>query len=320
MMKSGNKLSYVPLVLMLAALAASCGGEKKPEAAKAGAEAEAGHAETAGERVKISAEAAKASRISLATAGPGDIQETMELTGRVVLQPSARADIHAPYPGPVRAVLRNIGDHVKKGETLARVESAESLQTYSVTAPIAGIVLDRQTSVGDVTGSDALFVVGDLSRLQAELNVVTRDIGRVSAGQSVIVSGLNGATSTQATISAVLPTADAQSQTLIARAAIPAEEKSALRPGMAIRGEVVLSEQQASVAVARDAVQPFEGKSVVFVQVAADTFEARPVTLGRSGQNTIEITSGLQAGETYVSMNAFLVKAELGKASASHDD
>lgn len=318
MMKSRTKLLYLPAIVLLGALTASCGGEKKAEAAKAGEET--GHAETEGERVKISAEAAKASRIGLVTAGPGAIQETMELTGRIVLQPSARADIHAPYPGPVRAVLRNIGDRVRKGETLARVESAESLQTYSVTAPIAGIVLDRQTSVGDVTGSDALFVVGDLSRLQAELNVVTRDIGRVSAGQSVTVSGLDGATSVGATISAVLPTADAQSQTLIARAAIPAETKSALRPGMAIRGEVVLSEQQAAVAVAKDAVQPFEGKSVVFVQVAADTFEARPVTLGRSGQNTVEITSGLRTGETYVAANAFLVKAELGKASASHDD
>lgn len=317
MMQFKSRISYLPVILLFAALATSC-GEKKAEAAKSSEEA--GHAEGAGERVKISAAAVEASRIGLSTAGSGAIQETLELTGRIVLQPSARADIHAPYPGPVRAVLRNVGDHVKKGETLARVESAESLQTYSVTAPIAGIVLDRQTSVGDVTGSDALFVVGDLTRLQAELNVVTRDIGRVSSGQSVMVSGLDGATNVVAKISAVLPTADAQSQTLIARAAIPTEDKPSLRPGMAIRGQVVLSEQQAAVAVAKDAVQPFEGKSVVFVKVGADMFEARPVTLGRNGQNSVEIMSGLRAGESYVSTNAFLVKAELGKASASHDD
>ncbi|MBX9747826.1 MAG: efflux RND transporter periplasmic adaptor subunit [Hyphomonadaceae bacterium] len=318
----------IPFALTLALGVASCGSGDEAEAekagpAKAGAEKageEASHAEDAGERVTISPEAAKASGVGVKTAGPGAIQETLELTGRIVLQPSARADIHAPYPGPVRAVLRNVGDNVRRGETLARIESAESLQTYAVSAPIAGVVLERQTNVGDVTSGDPLFVVGDLSRLQAELNVVTRDIGRVAGGQDVIITGLDGTTKTEARIAAVLPTADSHSQTLIARAPIAPKDAAAMRPGMAVRAAVVLSELQAPIVVAADAVQSYEGKSVVFVRVSADTYEARPVTVGRAGRNTVEITSGLSAGESYVSENAFLVKAEIGKGAASHDD
>jgi cobalt-zinc-cadmium efflux system membrane fusion protein len=299
-------------------LSACNGGESDAE--KGGEEAAGADAERGPERVTITAEAAQASGIVVATAGPGAIRETLTLTGRLMLQPAARADIHAPYPGPVRAVLRNVGDSVRRGETLARVESAESLQTYAIATPLAGIVLERQTNIGDVTGDDPLFVVGDLSRLQAELNVVTRDIGRIASGQTVLITGLNGATHTEARIASVLPTADAHSQTLIARALISVGSNSPMRPGMAVRGAVVLAQQDVAIAVPASAIQAFEGRNVVFVRVAPDTFEARPVTVGRTSADTAEITAGLTAGDAYVAENAFLVKAEIGKNAAGHDD
>ncbi len=324
--------ALAPIALVFALGLSGCGaGEAESEqpAAEAGhaegedehAEGEAGHAEeeAGGERVTIPVESARESGIVVATAGPGAIEETLNLTGRIMLQPSARAEVHAPYSGPVRAVLRNVGDSVRRNETLARVESAESLQTYAIVTPIAGVVLDRQTNIGDVTSDQPLFVVGDLSRLQAELNVATRDIGRISSGQRVFITGLDGTTRVEAQIASVLPTADAHSQTLIARAPLSVSQGSALRPGMAVRGAVVTAAQQAAVAVPRDAVQTLEGRSVVFVRVSDDTYEARPVTLGRTGATQVEILSGLAAGEAYVSENAFLVKAEIGKGSASHD-
>lgn len=329
------KLTAAPLALVLALGLSACGNgggeraqaeagqaeEGHAEGEEAHAEGEEAHAEEegAGERVTIPAAAAETSGIVVATAGPGAVEETLNLTGRIMLQPSARAEVHAPYPGPVRAVLRNVGDTVRRGETLARVESAESLQTYGIVTPIAGVVLDRQTNIGDVTSDQPLFVVGDLSRLQAELNVATRDIGTVSAGQRVVIAGLDGQTRIEAQIASVLPTADAHSQTLIARAPLALNRSSALRPGMAVRAAVVTAAQQAAVVVPRDAVQTVEGQSVVFVRVSADTYEARPVTLGRTGATNVEITSGLAADEAYVSENAFLVKAEIGKGSASHD-
>lgn len=309
-------LAACAVALVLPAVACGNGSD---EAASAATQAEEEHGEESGDRVTITAEAAEASGIVVAQAGPGAIQETLNLTGRIMLQPAARAEVHAPYPGPVRAVLRNIGDTVRRGETLARVESSESLQTYSISTPIAGVVLERQTNIGDVTSEAPLFVVGDLNRLEAELNVVTRDIGRVSPGQAVIITGLDGATRIEARIVTVLPMADAHSQTLIARAPLTITSTSAFRPGMAVRGSVVLTEQQASVAVPSGAVQTVEGRSVVFVRVGPETYEARPVTLGRTGRDTVEITSGLSLGEAYVSENAFLVKAELGKG-AGHDD
>lgn len=301
--------------LALSLAACDRGADAEPEHAE-----EAGHAEEEGgaERVTITNEAAEASEIALSVAGPGALRETLSLPGRIVLQPAARAELHAPYPGPVRAVLRNIGDSVRRGEPLARVESAESLQTYAIVSPIAGVVLERATSVGDVTAEDPLFVVGDLSRLQAELSVPTRDIGRVNSGQTVLITGLDGAAQVQAQIASVLPAADAHTQTLMARAPFTVQPNSAIRPGMAVRAAVVLAQEDVAIAVPADAVQTFEGRNVVFVLVADETYEARPVTVGRRGGDMVEITAGLSAGERYVSRNAFLVKAEIGKGEAGH--
>src|SRR5262249_36602338 len=139
-----------------------------------------------------------------------------------------------------------------------------------------------------------------------------------ASGQAVIITALDGTALGQARIASVLPTADSQSQTLIARAPITIGASSPLRPGMAIRASVVLASEEAGIVVPRDAVATVDGRSVVFVRVNHDTYEARPITVGRSSPLSLEIVSGLAAGEQYVSGNAFLVKAESGKGSASH--
>jgi cobalt-zinc-cadmium efflux system membrane fusion protein len=179
------------------------------------------------------------------TVGPA-IQETLNLTGRIMLQPP-RAEVHAPYQGPCAPSL-TISATCSAARRL-RASSAEP-QTYSIVTPISGVVLERQTNIGDVTSEEPLFVVGDLSRLQAELNVVTRDIGRVAPGQSVLITGLDGATRIEARIASVLPTADAHSQTLLARAPLTIPQGSPLRPGMAVRASVVLTDRKCDRGVA----------------------------------------------------------------------
>ena len=58
-------------------------------------------------------------------------------------------------------------------------------------------------------------------------------------------------------------------------------------------------------------------KPTVFVQTP-EGFEPRPVTLGRANETHVEITAGLQAGERYATTETFILKAELGKGTASH--
>jgi cobalt-zinc-cadmium efflux system membrane fusion protein len=48
-------------------------------------------------------------------------------------------------------------------------------------------------------------------------------------------------------------------------------------------------------------------------------FAVRPVTLGHSDGETVEIVAGLAPGEQIAVTNTFILKAEIGKSEAAHD-
>ncbi len=51
-----------------------------------------------------------------------------------------------------------------------------------------------------------------------------------------------------------------------------------------------------------------------------NSFEPRPVELGRTDGQFTEILSGLKPGERYVVENSYLIKADIEKSSVSDDD
>ncbi|WP_159065429.1 efflux RND transporter periplasmic adaptor subunit, partial [Xanthomonas citri] len=77
-------------------------------------------------------------------------------------------------------------DRVRAGQVLATVESNLSLTTYSVSAPISGVVLARNASLGSNAGEgQALFEIADLSTLWVDLHIFGADAGHITAGAPV---------------------------------------------------------------------------------------------------------------------------------------
>ena len=72
------------------------------------------------------------------------------------------------------------------------------------------------------------------------------------------------------------------------------------------------------IVVKSSALQTVENRTVVFVR-NGDKFEARDVEIGERDPEHVEITFGLLEGDIYAAKNSFVVKAELGKGSASHE-
>ncbi len=268
-------------------------------------------------RTEIDADAAKTAGIKIRTAGAKKIQDMLTLTGRIMLNRNSTADVRARFPGIVRSVKVNLGQKVQKGQALATVESNESLSVYTITAPTDGVVLTRNTNIGNVAGDEALFTIADLSEVWAEFHVFPRDLGKVSEGQKVRVHTLENGKEIEASITLILPTADPLSQTVIAVVSVPNGEGK-WRPGMAVEGDVHISEKQVSIAITSDAVQRMEDKIVVFVK-EGNAYEMRPIKLGKSDGKYIEVTEGLKVGEQYVSQGSFIVKADIGKAAAKHE-
>lgn len=268
-------------------------------------------------RTTIAAAQAEAAGIRAEPAGPAVLEEVVALSGRVELQPQGRADVTAWYPGRIVAMSRQIGERVRRGDVLARVESSESLQTYAIPSPISGVVMARDANVGDVAGAAPIYVIADVTQVHAEFYVYPRDAERLRSGQAVTVRSLSGEHSVRATIEAILPSADMMTQTIVAHVDLPNAD-GAWRPGQAVEGAAVVATHEAPLAVRTRALQRFRDFTVVFAQVG-ETYEVRMLELGRRTPEWTEVLGGIEPGEIYVNENAFLIRADVEKSGASHD-
>ncbi|MGD9967514.1 MAG: efflux RND transporter periplasmic adaptor subunit [Hyphomonadaceae bacterium] len=268
-------------------------------------------------RTTIAAAQAEAAGVRSEVVGPATIEETIALSGRVELQPQGRADIVAWYPGRIVSMTKEIGERVTRGETIARVTSRESLQTYSIPAPISGVVMARNANVGDVAETSPIYIIADARQVHAEFYVYPRDAERLRAGQAITVRSLSGDHSVRATIEAILPTADMMTQTIVAHVDLP-NDGGAWRPGQAVEGAAMIAATEVPLAVRTRALQRFRDFTVVFAQVG-ETYEVRMLELGRQTPEWTEVISGIDPGTTYVTENAFLIRADVEKTGASHD-
>ena len=268
-------------------------------------------------RTSMPAAVAEAAGVTIETAGPAVIRNNTRLMGRVVLNGDRYAEVKARFPGPVQSVHVNLGDTVRSGQALAVVENSDSLRSYTVTAPINGVVLARHTNVGDVAGDEPLFEIADLSELWLELHAFGEDAARLRNGQAVRLEAAVGGKVVETTLQRVLPLASATSQTVVARALLP-NTQGEWRPGMAVNAEVTLAERQVPLAVKVAGLQRFRDFTVVFAQVG-DTYEVRMLELGERDGEWVEVLGGIDPGTPYVVGQSFLIKADIEKSGASHD-
>ena len=280
-------------------------------------EGEESHEKGGGEHVKLTPEQIKSAGIGLAQAGPANVREHLPLYGVIAPNAERVLEVGARFPGVIRTVTKRVGDSVRRGETLATVESNESLQTYSVVAPLTGVVTARHANPGEQAGDKALFTVADLSTVWVELSVFPRDIAKVRVGQAAHVKSADTGLSAEGKVVYVAPFGSTTNQTLSARVLLENADRK-WPPGLYVTAEVTLTNTAVPLAISSGALQTMEERTVVFVQ-GEEGFEPRAVQTGRSDGEVTEVLAGLEPGETYATRNSFILKAELGKGEAEHE-
>jgi cobalt-zinc-cadmium efflux system membrane fusion protein len=269
-------------------------------------------------RTEIVEKVATESGIQVAPAAAGVIADEHEVQGLLTPMDGRVANVMARFPGPIRSLRANVGDKVQAGQALATVESNLSLTNYTVNAPISGVVLERNASVGSVASEgSALFEIGDLSSLWVDLHIFGSDAQHIQPGVPVKVTRMSDGVTIETVLERVLPGTATASQSTVARATIPNAD-GLWRPGSAVKARITVEEQPANLVVPLSALQSFRDWDVVFVRVG-DTYEVRPVELGKRDATHVEILSGLNAGDLVVIEQSYLVKADIEKSGASHD-
>ena len=267
-------------------------------------------------RTRITPEMAERFGLAVTAAGPALIRESTQLFGSVQADPARSWSVQARFPGVIRSVAVQPGDQVAAGAELARVESDESLQTYPLTAPAAGVVVERAANVGEHTAGRTLFRIVDQTRVWAMFRVFPADRAKVQAGQTVSIQSAAGEMLAHGAVDWIALEAD-EDQSVLARV-ILVNSDGRLLPGMHIVGSVHIAEHAVDLAVRRSALQQFRDTTVVYRRVG-DLYEVRMLTLGRQDDEWVEVLGGLNVGDVYVTENSYLVKADIDKDSAAHE-
>jgi cobalt-zinc-cadmium efflux system membrane fusion protein len=244
----------------------------------------------------------------------GQLNITTTVYGNAVTDPASLSHIRARFDGMVTRVNANLGNKVKKGQTLAVVESNESLKSYPVAAPFSGIVIARHANEGELSNGQVLFSIANYDDVWAQLKVFPQQLSNIAEQQHVQLS-LSGVT-LDTTIHHILPSPDERPYVL---AYAKIDNTTGQWPvGAAIKGLVTISTLDVAMMIPKASIQKFEGASVVFIK-EGDEYHPVPVTLGQQDSINIEVLSGLHTEDVIVSQNSYLFKADLEKSEAGHD-
>ncbi|OHW36907.1 MULTISPECIES: efflux RND transporter periplasmic adaptor subunit [Pseudomonas] len=188
---------------------------------------------------------------------------------------------------------------------------------YELRAPFAGVVVEKHLGVGEVVSeTSAAFTLSDLSQVWVTFGVFPKDLNKVQVGRPVKVSSAEMGTDVMGTVAYVGNLLGEQTRTATVRVSV-ANPDDSWRPGLFVAVQVATDSYSAPVTVPVEAIQTVEDKPSLFVRTA-EGFVTRHVELGVSENGFVEVRQGLEAGAEVATVGSFVLKSELGKASAEH--
>lgn len=193
---------------------------------------------------------------------------------------------------------------------------SEGASRYTLTAPIAGVVTQRNATIGRLVDTEkVLFEIVDTSTLWAEVDIPEAAVRRVALGASVSV-GVDGIDGKEfaGTLSYIAPAVDPHTRTVKGRVALDNPE-GLLRGNMFARARITTRGPSQVVVVPRAAVQRAKDAQLVFVRTAEDVFEARRVDVGPGDARVVEVSGRVAPGDEVATDGSFLLKTETLKGS-----
>lgn len=250
--------------------------------------------------------------------------------GQTTVKIGTGSTITATASGKVSGLTLMPGDSVSSGQRIctitgdsvdnqlqnakASLESAQDrLDNYMVTSPITGTVVEKTVKAGDNVGTgsnsnNTLCIIYDLTYLEMTLNIDELDIDNVEVGQTVNVTSdaKEGQTFT-GVVTKVSVVGTTSGGTTTYPVTVRIDDTDGLRPGMNVDAEIVLSSADGVLAIPSLAVN--RGDTVLVTsdspsaanaleQEAPEGYAYVQVTTGISDDSYIEISSGLQEGDT----------------------
>ncbi|SEL86291.1 RND family efflux transporter, MFP subunit [Colwellia chukchiensis] len=173
---------------------------------------------------------------------------------------------------------------------------ADQIQRATVTAPFNGVITERIVRAGsDVNRSETLLKILDTEQLEVRVYVPIKYLGFVRKGHELAISA--SGQQIKAAISALIPSADAKSQTFEVRINIPNHLNEVWAAGQLVKVTVPTQAATPSLTVHRDALILRKDATYV-VKVADDnTVHRLPVVVKQGTAERVSIEGDLRAGD-----------------------
>ena len=210
------------------------------------------------------------------------------------------------------ARLRTLGVTPEHFQDIAA--RADAATTITLTAPRAGVVVERNVAPGQVLAyaqSDTpvnLFVIADLSTVWVVADVYEPDVPRLRRGQPMTITlRCCPNESYEGSVSYISDTVDKETRTVKVRAVVP-------NRGRALKAEMFVNISIATgtarvLTLPQDAVHRDGNTTFVLVAPGPQTRERRTVRLGADLGDRVEVLSGVGPEDRVVGRGSILLKS-----------
>ena len=197
---------------------------------------------------------------------------------------------------------------------LSMSDTEKQMENYTITSPISGTVIQKNVKAGDTVGTDTassetLCTIYDLSYLEMTLNVDELEILSIKEGQTVTITAdaISDRTFT-GVVTSVSAAGTTTGGTTTYPVTIRIDDTGDLLPGMNATAEIEVSSAENALTIPNGAV--VRGNYVLVTKdspsavnavqdmTAPDGYEYVKITTGTSDNDSIEVTGGLQEGDT----------------------
>ena len=197
---------------------------------------------------------------------------------------------------------------------LSMSDTEKQMENYTITSPISGTVIQKNVKAGDTVGTDTassemLCTIYDLSYLEMTLNVDELEILSIKEGQNVTITAdaISDRTFT-GVVTSVSAAGTTTGGTTTYPVTIRIDDTGDLLPGMNATAEIEVSSAENALTIPNGAV--VRGNYVLVTKdspsavnavqdmTAPDGYVYVKITTGTSDNDSIEVTGGLQEGDT----------------------
>src|SRR5215831_4649099 len=195
-------------------------------------------------------------------------------------------------------------------------DASQVVSDITVAAPANGEIIARTVNPGQVlSAGQQLFVVTDLSNVWVIGDLYEKDFTVVRVGSNALINVPVNNRTLSGRVAYIDPRVDPVSRTAKVRVEVPNPGEN-LRLGMYVTLRFETGWNQRITVVPQAAVQAVGERTVVYMPVEGEIgkFTERPVKLGPSRGDVVQVVEGLRPGEKVVTNGSFFLRSEAARA------